>query len=320
MRRATPRVPFQGWIARDRAAELFRAAGLDLEAMKRAARRADFRPVELKASLKLDLAVRHEQVVSRNVLAKITGARRPGETVMLSAHWDAYGVGAPAKDGSTIRRGAADDAVGVAGLLEIGRALKTGPRPERTVLFAAWTGEERGLLGSETYGAHPLYPHAAMAANLTMDVLQLAGPARDMVLVGKGASSLDDLLGAAAAKQGRTITADAAPERGLFYRADHFSLAKRGVPVLLLMGMGGGHDLVNGGRAAGDKWVSDYTANCYHQTCDAWTPQLDFRGAAQDVEALLEMTKRLAFSRDWPSWSAGSEFKAERDKTAAQRR
>ncbi len=314
------RVPFQGWIARERAAELFAASGQDLEALKRAARRADFRPVTLKATLKADLAVRHEQVTSRNVLAKITGSKHPRETVMVSGHWDAYGVGAPSKDGQTIRRGAADDAVGVAGMLEIARALKAGPRPERTVVFAAWTGEERGLLGSETYGVRPLFPHALMAANLTMDVLQLAGPARDMVLVGKGQSSLDDHLAQAAARQGRTLTADAAPERGLFYRADHFSLAKRGVPVLLLMGMGGGHDLVAGGRAAGDKWVSDYTANCYHQTCDSWTPALDFRGAAQDVEALYDITRRLASSREWPAWTAGSEFKAERDRTAAERR
>ena len=316
----TPRVPFQGWLQRDRAVELFKAAGLDFEAVKGSARTPGFKPVSLNATLKADLQVTHERLMSRNVLAKITGRTHPQETVMVSGHWDAYGVGAPDKTGDRIRRGAADDGVGLAGMLEIGRALKAGPAPARTVVFAAWTGEERGLLGSETYGQHPLFPNALMAANLTMDVLQLAGPSRDLSLVGYGASSLDDLLKAATARQGRVVIPDAHPERGLFYRADHFSLAKRGVPVLLLMGLGGGPDLVTGGKAAGDKWVSDYTAECYHQACDRWTPQLDFRGAAQDVEALLDMTGRLATTREWPTWAAGSEFKAERDRTAAQRR
>ena len=317
---AQPRIPFQGWLQRDRAVELFKAAGLDFETLKRAARTPGFRPVPLKATLKVDLKVTHERLQSRNVLAKITGKTRPRETVMLSGHWDAYGIGAPDKAGDRIRRGAADDGVGLAGMLEIARALKAGPRPDRTVVFAAWTAEERGLLGSEFYGERPLFPNALMAANLTMDVLQLAGPSRDLSLVGYGASSLDGLLKAAVVRQGRVVVPDAHPERGLFYRADHFSLAKRGVPVLLLMGLGGGPDLVQGGKAAGDKWVSDYTANCYHQPCDAWTPALDFRGAAQDVEALYDMTRRLAFSDLWPTWSEGGEFKALRDATASQRR
>ena len=316
-----PRIPFQGWLQRRVAVELFAAAGQDFEALKRAARDPGFKPVALNATLTAELKVAHSAVESRNVLAKIEGAKRPRESVMVSAHWDAYGIG-PVEDasGDRIRRGAADDAVGVAGLFEIARALKAGPRPDRSVVFAAWTGEERGLLGSETYGARPLFDSAKMAANLTMDVLQTAGPARDVVLVGQGQNSLDALLTEAAASQGRTVTPDAHPERGLFYRADHFSLAKRGVPVMLLMGLGGGPDLVAGGRAAGDKWVSDYTAACYHQPCDRWTPSLDFRGAAQDVEALYLMTRRLAFSREWPTWSADSEFKSVRDATAAARR
>ena len=316
----TPRVPFQGWLKRGAAVDLFRAAGQDFEALKRAARTPGFRPVPLAATIAVDLQVDHTQVESRNVLAQIPGAARPKETVMVSAHWDAYGIGAPDATGDRIRRGAADDATGVAGMFEIARALKAGPPPARTVLFGVWTGEERGLLGSETYGARPLFPHALMAANLTMDTLQEAGPARDVVLVGQGQSSLDGLLAQAAARQGRTVTPDSHPERGLFYRADHFSLAKRGVPVLLIMGIGGGPDLVAGGRAAGDRWVSEYTATAYHQPGDRWTPQLDFRGAAQDVEALLDMTRRLADGRDWPTWSQGSEFRAERDKSAAQRR
>ena len=315
-----PRVPFQGWLSREAAVDLFRASKLDFEALKRAARTPGFAPVPMPVRAQVDLKVTHSVVRSRNVLARIPGAKRPGESVMVSAHWDAYGVGAPDATGDRIRHGAADDATGVAGMLEIARALKAGPPPERTVLFGVWTAEERGLLGSETWGAHPTTSLPLMAANLTMDTLQEAGPARDVVLVGAGQSRLDDLLADAARAQGRTVTPDAHPERGLFYRADHFSLAKRGVPVLLIMGLGGGPDLVDGGRVAGDAWVTRFTADAYHKPGDRWTPQLDFRGAAQDVDALLRMTRRLANSREWPQWSAGSEFKAAREASAAERR
>jgi Zn-dependent M28 family amino/carboxypeptidase len=262
----------------------------------------------------------HAQVVSRNLLAKLSGTRRPEESILYAAHWDAFGLGTPDAAGDTARHGAADDAIGVAGVLEIARAFAAGPRPERSVVFAAWTAEERGLLGSEWFGAHPTVPLATMAANFTMDVLQTAGPARDVVLVGYGQSELDERLKAAAARQGRSVTPDAHPERGLFFRADHFSLARHGVPVMLLMGLGGGADLIKGGREAGDRWVSDYTANCYHQPCDAWRADWDLRGAAQDVAVLYEIGKALADSRDWPNWRAGSEFKAARDATAASRK
>ena len=318
---AKEKLLLQGWIARDTAVDLFQQAGLDFEALKTAARRADFKPVPLTgATFSADYDVTHSQVVSRNVLAKLTGASEPDESVMFSAHWDAFGLGAPV-NGDKVRHGAADDAIGVAGVLEIARAVAAGQRPARTTLFAAWTAEERGLLGSEYYAAHPHTPLDKMAANLTMDVLQTAGPARDVVLVGYGQSQLDDRLIAAAKAQGRTVTPDAKPERGLFFRADHFSLAKQGVPVMLLMGLGGGADLVKGGRAAGDKWVSDYTANCYHQPCDAWSPDWDLRGAAQDVELFYVMGKAIAADpKDWPDWKDGSEFKAIRAKTAGARK
>ncbi len=318
---AKDKLLLQGWLARDTAVDLFKQAGLDFEALKTSARSADFKPVALPAAtFSADYGVTHSQVTSRNVIAKLTGASRPQESVMFSAHWDAFGLGAPV-NGDKVRHGAADDAIGVAGVLEIARALAAGPRLARTTLFAAWTAEERGLLGSEYYAAHPHTPLDKMAANLTMDVLQTAGPARDVVLVGYGQSQLDDRLIVAAEDQNRTVTPDAKPERGLFFRADHFSLAKQGVPVMLLMGLGGGADLVTGGRAAGDKWVSDYTANCYHQPCDAWSPDWDLRGAAQDVALFYVMGKAIAADpKDWPDWRAGSEFKAIRDRTAAARR
>jgi Zn-dependent M28 family amino/carboxypeptidase len=176
------------------------------------------------------------------------------------------------------------------------------------VVFAVWTAEERGLLGSETYASHPIYPLGKTVANLTMDVLQTAGPSRDVVLVGAGQDSLERDFARAAAAQGRAVTPDPHPEKGLFYRADHFSFAKRGVPTLLLMGMAGGPDLLQGGREAGERWVDDYTARCYHKTCDAWSPAWDLRGAAQDVDLFYEVGRGLADSDAWPAWNATSEF------------
>jgi Zn-dependent M28 family amino/carboxypeptidase len=146
------------------------------------------------------------------------------------------------------------------------------------------------------------------------------GPAKDVVLVGAGQNDLEDGLAVAAKAQGRVITPDAKPERGLFYRADHFSLAKRGVPVILIMALGGGADLVEGGRAAGDKWVSDYTATAYHQTGDAWSADWDLRGAAMDVDLVLQAGKALAGSNDWPGWKPASEFGPVREGSAASRK
>jgi Zn-dependent M28 family amino/carboxypeptidase len=315
-------VPVQGWIQHDAAVDLFRRAGLDFEVLKAAARRADFNPVPIgQAVLSAKLAVTHNVVESRNVLARIKGTRRPDETVMFGAHWDAYGIGAPDATGATIRRGAIDDGMGVAAVLEVARAFaKAKQKPARSVVFALWTAEERGLIGSETYAAHPPVSLAKTVANLTFDVLQTAGPAHDLVLVGPGQDSLEQDLGRLAAKQKRTLTPDPHPEKGLFYRADHFSFAKRGVPTLLVMSMAGGADLVKGGREAGNKWVDDYTANCYHKTCDAWSADWDLRGAAQDTDLVYELGRELAFSDRWPQWTAGSEFTGVRAKTAAERK
>ena len=313
-------VLLQGWIQRAVAVDLFRRAGLDFEAVKRRARVAGFRPIDLGATLSTDLPVTVERVESRNVVGRLTGTSHPGETIMFSGHWDAYGTGPADAHGDAIRNGAADDALGLAGVMEIARNFAAGPRPQRTLLFAAWTGEERGLLGSEYFAANPLYPEETMVASIAIDTPQTAGPARDVILIGRGQSDLEDLMARTAAGQGRTITPDSHPERGLFYRADHFSFAKRGVPVLLLMALGGGADLVTGGRAAGDRWVSDYTTNCYHQTCDEWRADWDLRGAAQDTALAYRIGLALANSRDWPAWRESSEFRAVRDRSAARRR
>lgn len=311
----------QGWVKGDAANALFDGASLDLAALRKQARSKAFRPVELTgARFSATFPVTQEVVQSANVLARIPGTKRPDETVMYGAHWDAYGNGAPDAQGRIYRAGANDDALGIAGLFEIARAFKAGPAPDRSVVFAAWTAEERGLLGSEHYAQNPVWPLDSTVANLTLDILQTAGKAKDVILVGKGQSTLEDDLAKVAAAQGRVVTQESLPERGLFYRADHFSMAKQGVPVLLLMGIAGASDLVEGGRAAGQAWVDAYTGQCYHQACDAIGPDWKLDGAAQDVDLLLNIGRDLATSTRWPQWKPGSEFKAVRDKSAAARR
>ena len=313
-------VLLQAWISREAAVALLAKAGLDFEVLKRRARDPNFRPVGLgDARFSIDMAVKTERVDSRNVLAKLPGTTHPDETILFAAHWDTFGIGSPDSQGRTMRPGANDDALGIAGVLELARAFAHAPRTQRTLVFAAWTAEESGLLGSETFGVHPLYRVETTVADMTLDILQTAGPSRDVVLVGAGQNELEDDLARAAAAQGRTVTPDAKPERGLFYRADHFSLARRGVPTLLLMAIGGGVDLVSGGRGAGDAWVSDYTAHCYHQTCDTWSPSWDLRGAADDVELFYRVGLELGNSRRWPEWRATSEFRAIRDSSASTR-
>lgn len=318
---AKDKLLLQGWIQRGLAVDLFRDAGLDFEAEKTRARTAAFRPVELKgATFSADYQNRFTRLKSQNVLAALPGAKRPDETILYAAHWDAYGVDPADPTGKTIRPGAVDDAVGVGGVIETARAFKAGPAPDRTILFAAWTGEERGLLGSEYYAQRNETALNRMVANYTFDVLQTAGRARDVVLVGSGQNELEAHLAGVAARHQRTITPDPRPERALFYRADHFSLAKRGVPTLLFMGMSGGADLVAGGRAAGDRWVEDYTARCYHQTCDVWDATQDYQGAADDVTLAFEAGRDLANSTRWPDWNATSEFKPVRANSAAARK
>jgi len=313
-------VLMQGWIQRDAAAALLKRAGYDYETVKREARTAAFKPIDLKATLSADIPVTLAHITSHNVIGKLTGTTYPNETISYGVHWDAYGVGPADAQGRTIRPGAADDALGLAAMLEDARLFASGPRPQRTLLFAAWTAEERGLLGSEYYAQHPLFPMETMVANLTLDTLQWNGPVKDAVLVGRGQSGdMEALMADAAKAQGRTITDENHPERGLFYRADHFSFAKRGVPVLLDMALAGAYDMVEGGRPAGEKWLSDFTSTCYHQTCDAWSPKWDLRGAAQEAQMFYAIGARLANSREWPRWNATSEFAKVRAESAAAR-
>jgi Zn-dependent M28 family amino/carboxypeptidase len=308
----------QGWIQRDVAVNLMASAGLDFEALKKAARQADFKPVELKgASFSADYAVKVDSIVTHNILAKLTGAKRPGETVLYSAHWDHLGIGPADAKGDTIYNGALDNASGVAGMLEIARVFAHAPRTERTVAFMAVTSEEKGLLGSEYYGLHPIFPLATTVANLNLDGAQVAGPAHNIGVQGLPKNSLVDMLEAEAKAEGRYFSTDPHPEQGHFYRADHFSLAKVGVPAITL---DGGNDLFKGGVAAGEAAAKDYVLHHYHQPSDEWNPNWDWRGAAIDLGLYYDLGRKLANSDIWPTWHADSEFKAIRDETAAERK
>ena len=311
----------QGWLQHDVAVELFRHAGLDYEALKAQARTPAFRPVELKgAHFTADYALKTETVTSHNILARLPGTKRPDETVIYSAHWDHFGVGEPDASGDRVFHGAVDDGTGIAAVVELARAFSKAPRTERSVMFALWTAEERGLLGSEYYGAHPVAPLAKTVADINVDIMQVKGPAHDVILVGAGKDTLEDMLKAEARRRGRYVTPESHPEVGSFYRGDQFSFAKQGVPVLPLMANSGGPDLVQGGRAAGEAWVADYTANHYHRPADRWSADWDLRGAAADADLIYAVGRKLANSTVWPAWKPGSEFAAKRADTAKVRK
>jgi Zn-dependent M28 family amino/carboxypeptidase len=316
----TPSLALQGWLHYEAARRLFASAGLDLDEQRVLARSPEFQAFQIPgAAFSAHAPVRVKHIESQNVLGRLPGTAQANETIMVSAHWDAYGQGEPDARGRTVRPGANDDALGTAGVLELARVLKGAAPLRRSVVFALWTAEESGLVGSSAYAADPIYPLETTVANLTLDILQTAGPARDVILVGEGQSELEDDLARAAALQGRVVTPESLPENGLFYRADHFPMARGGVPVLLLMAIAGGSDLVDGGRAAGAQWIADYVGNCYHQTCDAWDPDWDLRGAAQDIELYHSIIRDLGNSRRWPRWKAGSEFRAVRAASADRR-
>ncbi|SFP80709.1 M28 family metallopeptidase [Variovorax sp. 770b2] len=309
----------EAWIQRDVAVELLRRAGLDFEAQKKLAQTREFQPQVLKdASLTAEYAIAREVIVSRNVVGRIEGSKRPGETVIYSAHWDHLGVGAPDAKGDRIYNGAVDNGTGLAALIEMGRAFASAPKkPERSVVFLAVTAEERGLLGSEYYGAKPLYPLAKTVAVINMDALSPEGPSRNFSTSGSAASQLQDLLVDEAKGFGLAYAPDPHPEAGYFFRSDHFSFAKRGVPAL---SFDSGDDWVAGGLAAGEAASKAYTADRYHQPADEWRADWSFTGMAHDLPLLYRVGQMLANSKRWPEWGQGSEFRATREASRSERR
>ncbi len=306
------RVKVEGWITYSTAKKLFRAAGRDFDALERQARTRDFRPVDLEATATFRLANRVREVHSANVLAKLEGSD-PGlrdQYVIYTAHWDHLGVVDPI-DGDSIANGARDNASGVAGVLAIAKAFAALPaRPRRSIIFMAVTAEEKGLLGARYYAENPLYPLDHTVADFNIDELNQWGRTSDVTVIGKGASTLEDALDSVASAEHRTLSPDPEPEKGFYYRADHFEFAKQGVPALFLDS--GVHYIgkpASYSRAKRD----EYTEHDYHNVSDEVKPDWDLSGAVEDVGLLFATGVRVADAGGWPEWKPGNEFKARRD-------
>jgi Zn-dependent M28 family amino/carboxypeptidase len=306
------RVAIESWITLDKAKELFRSSGQDFDALFKSAARADFKPVALKAKANFTLANTLREVTSYNVLARLQGSNpmRRNELVVYTAHWDHFGRN-PNLVGDQIFHGAADNASGVAGMIEVAKAYSKLERPPaRSILFMAVTGEEQGLLGSKWYATHPLYPLNQTVAEINMDVLNVWGRTRDLTIPGLGQSTLEDTLTQLAKAHGRTVLPDQEPEKGEYYRSDHFEFAKVGVPAV---SYGGGYDYIGRPREWGIKKHDDYTAHDYHKPSDMVKPDWNLSGAVDDLRLMLELGYTVAQSGEYPQWKSGSEFKARRD-------
>ncbi len=307
-------IALEGWLTLDAARRLCCSCGQDYDQLKASAVRRDFRPVFLgaKASFTVENTLRN--VASRNVVALLPGSdpRLRHEYVVYTAHWDHLGRD-PRLPGDPIFHGAADNAAGVAVLLELAQAYQALPapqRPKRSILFLSVTAEEKGLLGSRYYAQNPLYPLDHTLADINMDGANQYGPTTDLAAIGYGASTIDDIGTAVAQSQGRTMEPESHPEFGSYYRSDHFEFAKVGVPSYYAKS--GKHFI---GRPAeyGEKLIQDYIANRYHKVTDTVQPDWTFEGAAQDTAFLLEVGRRIADGDTWPEWRPGNEFKARRD-------
>ncbi|HEY6211095.1 MAG TPA: M28 family metallopeptidase [Vicinamibacterales bacterium] len=306
------RASIEGWITLGRARELFTMAGQDFDALEKQAATRDFKPVPLGVTASMSLHNRLRTIDSRNVVGRLDGSDPAvkDEYVIYTAHWDHFGIG-PEVDGEKIYHGAKDNAVGVAGVIELARAFTQLPQPpRRSIVFLSVTAEEQGLLGSQYYSVTPIYPLAKTLADINIDGMNVYGRTKDITLVGYGASDLDDYTAAAAAEQGRIIRPDPEPEKGFYYRSDHFNFAKQGVPAL---DPDEGVDFVGKPPDYGRKVRTNYTEHRYHKPQDVITPDWDLSGAREDLRVFFAVGYRVAQADKFPEWKAGNEFKATRD-------
>ena len=306
------RAPMEGWIHLDRARALLQLAGQNFDSLKVRATTREFTPVPLglTASIKIENTIR--SVSSRNVVARLVGsdAAHAGEHVVYTAHWDHFGVSTPV-DGDSIYNGALDNASGTAALLLLAKAFKAMPvAPKRSILFLAVTAEEQGLLGSQYYSVMPLYPLATTLANINIDGLNTEGATKDLVVVGMGASELEDYAHTAAAEQGRILKPDPESEKGFYYRSDHFNFAKQGVPAFYA---DAGVDVIGKPADFAMTMRAKYTNEDYHKPSDEIKPDWNLTGSLDDIRLYLTIGYRVAQAEKYPEWRVGNEFRATRE-------
>ena len=308
------RTTLNGWVQKDVAREILAAAGQDLDELTAAAKKEGFKPVDLglKASTSFENDIRTFQ--SNNVIGILRGTEAPDEYIIHTAHWDHLGRCKPAEDGDDICNGAVDNATGTAALVALAEAHAKAGAPRRSLVFLAVTAEESGLLGAYYYASNPVFPLSQTVGGINMDAFQVAGPAKDVTVVGPGKSQLDQFLEAALKADGRVSTPNPKPEAGYYYRSDHFAFAKEGVPMLYI---DGGEDLVDGGTEAGAGVAADYTENRYHGPKDEFNEDWDWSGVMGDLQLFYRIGRSLAMSTSWPNWNEGDEFRATRDKSRA---
>ncbi|MBF9143126.1 M28 family metallopeptidase [Hymenobacter properus] len=310
------KVSLEGWITLDAAKRLFTAAGQNYDQAYAAANKKGFKGTALGLNLTTTIHNKITRKASKNVVAVLPGATRPQEYIIYSAHWDHLGIG-KAINGDSIHNGALDNASGCAALLAIANGfVQAKEKPGRSIVFLAVTGEEQGLLGSDYYAQHPLFPVKNTVADINMDELLAFGPMRDVTITGYGQSELDDYARAAAKEQNRYIIPYQHPETGSFYRSDHFSFAKVGIPALYASGQ---YDSRLHGKAYAEQQRKDFEEKNYHQPSDEYDPSWDLRGAAQDARLLFRVGQKLAGETTFPKWKEGSEFKATREKSMASK-
>lgn len=305
----------EGWLTEASAERLFARLGSDYKTMRKAAQQADFQAIELGVSMSLSVATRFDYLDSPNLIGYIEGSKYPDQHIIYMAHWDHLGVD-PINPDDGIFNGAQDNASGTAGVLALAEFYASQPAPERSVVFVLVTAEERGLLGSDWYAEHPMLPLAKAVAGINMDVMNVYGPMRDMVVVGYGNSELEDHLARYVEQQGRYLAPEPMPEVGSFYRSDHFNLAKRGVPMLYAKG---GNDHIDYGITYGQQKRADYLREAYHKPADEYDPNWDLRGVQQDLWLYYQVGHELANSALWPNWYEGNEFRGIRDASQRQR-
>jgi Zn-dependent M28 family amino/carboxypeptidase len=306
------RVAIEGWVTLDQGRKLLKMASYDFDALKKQAATREFKPIPLGVTASMTITNTLRTVDSRNVVAKLEGGdpMLKDEYVVYTAHWDHLGIG-PDVDGDPIYNGALDNASGTGSLIEIARAFTKLPAPpKRSILFLSVTAEEQGLLGSQFYAVTPIYPLAKTLANINMDGINVHGRTKDLILVGFGASELDDYAVDAAGEQGRVIHPDAEPEKGFYYRSDHFNFAKEGVPAL---DPDDGVEYVGKPPDYGKRVRDDYTEHRYHKPSDVVLPDWDLSGAREDLKVFFTVGYRVAQASKYPEWKPGSEFRAKRE-------